>query len=267
LKEHQGQPLSWQNAASPVIEGNFIFVAGGGSGQALLGIDKKTGTTVWKGEDDKMTHATPVVATIHGVRQVVFFTQKGLASLEVKTGKLLWRYPFEYKVSTAASPIIVGDIAYCAAGYGVGSGAARITKNGDAFEAKEIWRNKGNKIANHWSTPVEKGGYLYGMFSFKEYGTGAVKCVELATGREVWSQPNFGAGQVILAAGKVVALGDAGQIVLIDPSPDGYKELAKMQAVSGKCWSTPTVSSGHLFVRSTKEGACYDVSVKIADSK
>ncbi len=267
IKEHNGRNISWENAASPIIEGDLIFMAGGGPGEALLGIDKKTGKTIWKGEDDKMTHATPVVATILGVRQVVFFTQKGLASVEPKTGKLLWRYAFPYNVSTAASPVIAGDIAYCAAGYNVGSGAARITKTGDTFEAKEIWRTKGNKIANHWSTPVEKDGYLYGMFSFKEYGTGAVKCVELATGREAWAQPNFGSGQAILAGGKLVALGDSGQIVLIDPSPERYKELARMQTVTGKCWSTPTISNGHLYVRSTKEGACYDVSVKVAGGK
>lgn len=267
LKEHNGQNISWENAASPVIDGDLIFAAGGGEGEALLGIDKNTGKTVWKAENDKMTHATPVVATILGVHQVVFFTQKGLVSLEPKTGKLLWRYSFPYNVSTAASPVIAGDIVYCAAGYNVGSGAARITKNGDTFQATEIWRMKGNKIANHWSTPVEKDGYLYGMFSFKEYGTGAVKCVELATGREVWSQPNFGSGQAILASGKLVALGDSGQIVLIDPTPEGYKEIARMQAVAGKCWSTPTLSEGRLYVRSTKEGACYDVSVKVAGTR
>jgi outer membrane protein assembly factor BamB len=267
MKEHNGQNISWQDAASPVIEGDLIFMAGGGAGQALLGIDKNTGKTIWKAEDDKMTHATPVMATIHGVRQVVFFTQKGLVSLEPQSGKLLWRYPFQYSTSTAASPVIAGDIAYCSAGYNVGSGAARITKNGDTFEAKEIWRTKGNKNANHWSTPVEKDGYLYGMFSFKEYGSGALKCIELATAREVWSQPNFGSGQAILAGGKLVALSDSGQIVLIDPTPEGYKEICRMQAVTGKCWSTPTLSEGHLYVRSTKEGACYDVSVKVARSR
>src|SRR2546428_118693 len=34
LKEHQGQPIHWQNASSPLIDGELIFVAGGGPGQA-----------------------------------------------------------------------------------------------------------------------------------------------------------------------------------------------------------------------------------------
>ena len=63
-----------------------------------------------------------------------------------------------------------------------------------------------------------------------------------------------------LVGDKLVALTDAGQAVLIDPSPAKYTELARFQAVTGKCWSTPTIADGRLYVRSTKEGACYDVS-------
>ena len=56
-------------------------------------------------QSDPMTHATPVVGTILGERQAIFFTQKGLVSVVPKTGKVLWRYAFPYSVSTAASPV------------------------------------------------------------------------------------------------------------------------------------------------------------------
>ncbi len=267
IKQNAGHNISWKSAASPVIEGNLVFVAGGGEGQALLGINKQDGNVVWKGESDHMTHATPVPATILGQRQVIFFTQKGLVSVQPQDGKVLWRHPFRYNVSTAASPIVAGDIVYCSAGYGVGASAARITKEGDAFTATEIWRETGNKIANHWSTPIEKDGFLYGMFQFKEYGEGPIKCVELSTGKEKWSKPGFGPGNVILVGGKLVALGDAGQVVLIDPSPDAYKELGRFQAITGKCWSTPAFANGTLYVRSTQEGAAFDLSSKLSSGR
>ena len=108
-----------------------------------------------------------------------------------------------------------------------------------------------------------KDGFLYGMFQFKEYGDGPIKCVELKSGKEMWSQKGFGPGNVILAGNTLVALSDAGQVTLVDPAPDAYKEVARFQAVSGKCWSTPAVANGRLYVRSTKEGACFDVSAKI----
>jgi outer membrane protein assembly factor BamB len=265
LVADQGAKLiQWQNAASPVIDGESIYVCTGAEGGSLASFSKKDGSPIWKIESDKMTHATPVVATILGVRQVVFYTQKGLAGVECASGKLLWRYPFDYAVSSAASPIVAGDIVYCSAGYNTGAGAARISKEGDAFSAKELWRIKGNKIANHWSTPVLKDGYLYGMFSFKEHGKGNLKCYELATGKEVWAQPGFGPGGVILAGDLLISLSDKGELVLVEPKTEAYKELGRFQAIKGKCWNHPTLSGGRIFARGTQEGACFDASPQSA---
>ena len=263
IAEHKGRNIQWQNAASPLLEGGLLFVAGGGPGESLLAVDPKDGKVVWKAFDEKMTHATPVPATILGQRQVIFFLQSGLLAVEPKTGRELWRYNFNYSTSTAASPVVVDDIVYCSAGYGVGAGAARITKSGDAFTATEIYRMRGNKpLANHWSTPVAKQGHLYGLFQFKEYGSGPMKCIDIANGTVKWEQPGFGPGQVILAGDQVIVLSDAGELVLIDAKPDAYKELARADVLDGKCWSTPVLANGRIFARSTKEAVCLEVSGK-----
>jgi outer membrane protein assembly factor BamB len=186
MAEFGGQNIRWQNAASPLLEGGLLYVAGGGAGSSLVAFNAADGAVVWKAFDEKMTHATPIAATILGQRQVIFFVQSGLLAVEPKTGRELWRYAFNYSVSTAASPVVAGDVVYCSAGYGVGAGAVRLSKdnsNGyDAWTATELFRTRGNKIANHWSTPVQKDGILYGMFQFKEYGKGAVKGVDIKDG-------------------------------------------------------------------------------------
>ena len=263
IAEHAGRNIQWQSAASPLLEGGLLFVAGGGAEQSLIAVDAKDGHVVWKAFDEKMTHATPVPATILGQRQVIFFLQSGLLAVEPKTGRELWRYNFNYSTSTAASPVVSGDIVYCSAGYGVGAGAARITKSGDTFTATEIYRMRGNKpLANHWSTPIVKDGHLYGLFQFKEYGSGPMKCIDLVNGTVKWEQPGFGPGQVISAGGQVIALSDAGELVLIDAKPDAYKQLARADVLDGKCWSTPVLANGRIFARSTKEAVCLDVSGK-----
>jgi outer membrane protein assembly factor BamB len=263
VKDFGGKNITWKNAASPLIDGDLLFVAAGGKGESLIAFNKKTGEVAWKSGTESITHATPIIGTILGVKQVIYFVQSGLVSVTPDTGKELWRASFPYKVSTAASPVICGDIVYCAAGYGVGSAAFKIAKNGNDLTATQIWRVNGNKdVANHWSTPVYKDGYLYGMFSFKEYATGPLKCVDVATGKVVWDKPGFGAGQVILAGDKVIALSDDGQVVVVQASPTGYSEISRVQAIGGKCWSTPALSDGHLYVRSTKEGACLEVGGK-----
>jgi outer membrane protein assembly factor BamB len=261
VREFKGRNITWQSAASPLIDGNLVFVAGGGPGQSLLAFDKTSGQVVWKTGDEKMTHATPTLATFFGSRQIIFFTQNGLVAVEAATGKPLWRYAFPYRVSTAASPVVGDDIVYCSAGYGVGAAAVRITQSGGRFTATELWRSRGDRpVANHWSTPVYRDGHLYGMFSFKEYGDGPVKCVELATGKVKWEQEGFGPGNVILAADRLLALSDAGQLVLIEANPVHYRELARANILDGKCWSTPVLSDGRVYARSTVEGVCVEVA-------
>jgi len=261
IKEYAGRNIQWQNAASPLLEGGLLYVAGGGPGQSILALNPRDGAVVWKAFDEKMTHATPVAATILGQRQIIFFLQSGLLAVEPKTGKELWRYAFDYKTSTAASPVVDGDVVYCSAGYGVGAGAVRISKEGLGFKATEIYRLRGNKpLANHWSTPVVKDGYLYGMFQFKEYGNGPVKCVDIKTGDVKWEQPGFGPGQVILVGDRVLALADNGDLVTFAATPAKYTEMSRTKVLDGKCWTTPILANGLIFARSTKEAVCLDVS-------
>ncbi|MCF6311174.1 MAG: PQQ-like beta-propeller repeat protein [Verrucomicrobiales bacterium] len=257
VQDHGAQNIRWQNAASPVIDGERIYVAGGGKGQALLALNKADGKVIWKAEDDQITHATPVVGTVAGVKQVIFFTQSGLVAMSPEKGQLLWRYAFPFNVSTAASPVIWEDVVYCSAGYGVGAGAVKVSKNGSKLSAEEIWRTPKENI-NHWSTPVVKDGFLYGMFSFKQYGKGPLACVDIRTGKMKWKQAGFGPGNVVLTKeGNVLALSDAGELVLVDAEPSAYKELGRVKAVTGKCWSTPAVAGGKIFVRSTTEGGSF----------
>lgn len=259
LKNHGGRMIKWQNASSPLVDGGRVFVYGGGAGQSFLAFDANTGELAWARGDERMTHATPIVTDLHGVRQVIFFVQSGLVALGVNSGEELWRAEYPYKVSSAASPVVSGDIVYCSAGYGVGAGAFRIKKGDRGFQAELLWRKR-NKLINHWSTPVCHDGYLYGMFSFKKYGEGPLQCVDLATGDVKWSKSGFGPGNAILVGDKVVALADAGEVVVVETDPAEYMELARAQVVRGKCWSSPAIADGRLFIRSTREAACLKVN-------
>jgi outer membrane protein assembly factor BamB len=257
LKEHAGKNISWSNAASPLFEGGVLYVAGGGAGQTYLALNPLTGAVLMKSGDDTITHATPTPATILGQRQIIFFMKSGLTSLDPKTLKQLWHADFPFNVSTAASPVVAGDYVYCSAGYNVGAAGFKITKAGSEWKADQVMRVPQKPLANHWSTPVLFEGHLYGMFQFKEYGKGPVKCVKLPDGDIKWEQPGFGPGNLILTAGgNLLALTDAGEVVAFKASPDAYKELGRFKAIEGKCWTTPVMSNGRVFVRSTKEAAC-----------
>jgi outer membrane protein assembly factor BamB len=264
-----GKEPAWGNACSPLIEGDLIFICCGAKGQSLLAFDKKTGKIVWKGQDDHPTHASPIPVTIAGVRQIIFFTapaskkgpsDAGLVAVEPETGKVLWRQPFKFSTSTAASPVMCGeDIVYCSAGYGVGAGAYKITKEGNQFKSTELWRKPGGDI-NHWSTPIYKDGYLYGLYGFKEFKKEPLKCVDVMTGEEKWSEPGFGQGQVIMVDNNLMVMGDQGQLVLVKPTPDKYEEIARCHPITGKCWTDPAIAEGKAYVRSQEGAVCLDVA-------
>jgi outer membrane protein assembly factor BamB len=264
IKEYGGRNIHWESAASPLIEGGLVYVAGGGGeGQSLLAFDAKDGHLVWKGQDDKMTQSTPVAATILGVRQIIFFTQSGLVAVAPQTGGVLWRESFPYKTSTAISPVVSGDMVYCSAAYGVGASACQIAKSDAGFTATQLWFVKGNSQANHWSTPVCVDGYLYGLCGQAQFGKAPMKCVELATGKVMWTKDGFGMGGVLFVDGLVMVLSDAGDLVLVKPAPSEYAEVARSRVLAGKCWNSPAVSNGRIYARSTKEGVCLDLSPKL----
>ena len=134
-----------------------------------------------------MTQASPVAATIAGVRQVIFFAQSGLVSVAPDSVSVFWRYPLRFSIATAASPVVGNDIVYCSAAYGVGAGAVRITGSGSQLATNEVWRTQFD-LMNHWATPVYSDGYLYGIYGQAETAA-SMRCIGLATGHEQWRLP------------------------------------------------------------------------------
>jgi hypothetical protein len=174
----------------------------------LFAFHKSDGSEAWKGQSDIMTQASPVAATVAGVRQIIFFAQSGLVSVAPDTGSVLWRYPFPFSVSTAASPVVGSDVVYCSATYGMGAGAVRISSSGSQLATNQVWRTPGDNM-NHWATPVFYNGYLYGVYG---ESAASLRCVEMATGTRKWTQSGVGLGEVLFVAGQVLVLTEDGYL-------------------------------------------------------
>jgi outer membrane protein assembly factor BamB len=266
VAEYGSTVIAWQSAASALIEGDLVFVIGNAPGTCLVAFHKSDGSEAWKGQSDIMTQASPVAATIAGVRQVIFFAQSGLVSVAPDTGSVLWRYPFPFSVSTAASPVVGNDIVYCSATYGMGAGAVRISSSGSQLATNQVWRTPGDNM-NHWATPVFYNGYLYGVYG---ESAASLRCVEMATGAKKWTQSGVGLGEVLFVTGHVLVLTENGYLLLVKPDPTAYVEVARFRALDGsqgstpnlvRCWNVPAISNGRIYVRSTTEAVALDVSV------
>ena len=252
IKEFSGNNIMWKNASSPLLTNELVVVCGGGPGQSFLAFDQSSGKIRWKNGDETPTHATPALASIDGVNQIIFLCRSGLIGINPKDGSVLWKQDFPFKVSTAASPVVAGNYIFCSAGYGVGAGLFKVSKKNSSWETKPVWRKR-NELMNHWSTPLYFEGKLYGIFGFKEYGKAPLQCIDLMTGKILWSKEGFGPGNLIRCGKKLLVLSDDGQLVTVLASPDQYVEISRDKLLQGKCWSTPILSSPYLLARSTKE--------------
>lgn len=257
-----GANLGWGSAASPIVVDGLVIVVGGGKGQGILAFDKTSGKLAWAATDERFTHATPTIATIAGTKQVICFMNSGMVSVEPATGKVLWRFAHPYKVSTAASPIVGGkngDVVYCSAAYGVGAAACRVSKDGETWTATKLWATAGNKLGNHWSTPVCFDGYVYGLFGHDD-GKGPLACVDIETGEVKWSEANFGSqGGITRLGDKLLVHTPKGELVLVAADPAAFKELGRVAEFKGKNWTADAVSDGKIFARSDVEGACFEL--------
>lgn len=261
MKEFNAPLIPWQNAASPVLDGGLVFLNGNAPDGTLAALRQSDGQVVWRAHADLLTHATPVPATIHDVRQLIFFTQSGLVSVRAADGELLWTHPVPHNgICAAASPVVSGDRVYYSATGSTGAGAVQLTREGGRFVVTELWRKPG-RLRNYWSTPVCLGGYLYGLFESEPGTARGLRCVDLSNGETLWSEPGFVAGGVVLAGDRVLVLTEAGELVLAECAPFGYVERARAQVLGGKSWNVPAVCDGRIYARSTTEAVCLNAAV------
>jgi outer membrane protein assembly factor BamB len=268
-----GYVIAWQNAASPLLEDGLIYVNANCGTSTLLALHASDGSLAWSSQDNAaMTHSTPVLATIHGVRQVLFATQTGLISLNPQNGNLLWKasYPFFYSTSLAASAVVNDDMAFVtgAHAYGMGSFVVQVDFTNNTWTTTRLWST--NNPASHWMTPIAHQGFLYGQFGIQQFDSSPstqLKCIDMRTGAVKWSTNNFGHDGTLLVNGHLLVLTEKGDLVLAEPNTSAYTEIARFLAIpnyfgdTNKCWNVPAVADGRVYARSTSLAACFDLSV------
>ena len=266
-----GDVINYQNAASPVLEEGMIFVNVNCANSNLMALRASDGTVAWRSQNEPMTHSTPVLATILGVRQVIFATQNGLVSLDPASGNLLWkfRYPFTYSTALGVSPVVYQDMVFvCGArAYSMGSVVMQAALTNSTWTTAQLWWT--NNPSSHWMTPVCQQGFLYGQFGILQADspTAQLNCIEMRTGTVKWSAPGFGRGATILVDNHLLTLTEKGELVLSNPNTNAYTELGRFLAFpnysdfTNKCWNVPAMADGRVYVRSTYYAAAFDFSM------
>jgi outer membrane protein assembly factor BamB len=240
---------TWGFASSPLVEGKLVILNAGNGGIAL---DKQTGAVVWDSGKSAGGYATAVPLHPAPHMSMAVFSRQSLVGVKIGDGQELWRYPWktEYDVN-AADPIVAGDRVFISSGYNRGATVIRV--NGDKPE--KVWENK--NMRNHFNSCVLWQEHLYGV------DEGELRCLAFDTGEVKWKNPQFGKGSLMLADGKLVGLTEKGELIVAEATPAAFKPIARGQVLTGKCWTTPVLSNGHIYCRNARgDVVCLDVSGK-----
>jgi len=225
---------------SPLVEGNLVFVhPGGQNGNSLAALDKRDGKLVWKAESDRVGYSSPLVIHVNGTPQVVYFTGTGVVAVTPADGKALWRYDWktDYDLNTA-TPLYHDGKLFISSNYGHGAALLKVRAGG---EPELLYKSLA--MQNHYSTSVLLNGHLYG------FSNDRLRCLDWETGAIKWDQRGLGRGSVLAADGRLILLGDQGDLVLAEAKPDAYVEQARWKALQGSCWTAPILANGLLYLR------------------
>jgi outer membrane protein assembly factor BamB len=230
---------------SPFIDGNLVLVSPGSS---VLALNKLNGATVWQSRKLKGTtdYSSLSLAETGKVKQYLVMTEKSVAGILATSGAILWEGDFPGDRAVVPTPVYGNGMVFVAAGYGVGCKAFKVAFAGDQMRAQEAYASKDLQI--HHGGMVLVGEHIYGL-----HDQGTLRCIELATGKQVWADRSVGKGSIAYADGHLYCRGESGSVSLVEANPMEFKGRGTFtpaeKGAGSKCWAHPVISGGKLFLR------------------
>ncbi len=268
-------------ASHPVVEGDLLIVQVGGSppgsnarefenlkgnGSGVVAFDKHTGKVKYKITDELASYASPVLATIKGRRWCFVLARGGLIGFEPGSGKVDFHFPWraeDLESVNASNPVVVDDHVFLSECYGLGSALLKVKPGGYEVVYSDAKKFKKSMQA-HWMTPIVHAGYLYGS-SGRHTAQAELRCLELATGKVMWSRPRLGRTSLLMVDGHFVCQSEIGPLLLLKVNPMKYDPVSILQVTEpGKdeplldypCWAAPVLANGLMYIRSEERLVC-----------
>jgi hypothetical protein len=128
----------------------------------------------------------------------------------------------------------------------------------DGSAKQEIWRNA--SLDTKIGGVVLIDGRIYGGDDSNK----AWWCLDWKTGKEIYSEKLTNKGNIIADDGILYCYGDNGEIVLVQPLPDGFKKISSFKVPYGSYqhWAHLVIASGRLYVRHGNSLMVYDIQKK-----
>jgi outer membrane protein assembly factor BamB len=258
--------LNWGYASSPLLYGDALFVPvlhgmKTDDPSYLLRIDKKTGKTVWRVErpteairESPDAYITPALLRYGNKVEIVLTGGDCVTGHDPATGKELWRVnglnpqnnPF-YRI--VASPVVYDDIIYAPTRVKPLT-AIKAGGRGDITESHRLWQFQNGPDV---PTPVTDGKYFYIVDD-----RGVMWCLDAKTGTTIWGPQRIKSGTYssspVLADGKIYVTNEDGMTTVVKAGP-AFEVMAE-NPLNDYCLSSPAISDGQIFIRTTQNLYC-----------
>ncbi|HCU34173.1 MAG TPA: polyvinylalcohol dehydrogenase [Armatimonadetes bacterium] len=261
VSKYGTQVPTWYAGQCPFIDGDSVIIATGGKA-LMVAFSIADGSVLWTAPNPngwQMTHSSILKVTAGGREQYVYCYSGGVAGISTD-GELLWETD-KWRVSTAniPTPIPIGnDRIFLSGGYNAGGMLLKIENSGGAQKVVIEKKLEPSVAGSKQQTFVLYNSHLYGVVPSDE-----LACMDLQ-GKQLWrsgSTKRFGLGPFLIADGKVVILGDKGDLVLAEASPSSYRELARAKVLEGPdAWAPLALVGNRLLARDLKTMVCLDMT-------
>lgn len=251
-KEHGFDVPEWGFASSPLVEGDLLILNAGDAGAAF---NSANGDLVWSNGKGRCAYATVVPVELEGRRCGIVLSHRDCALVELKSGTVVWKRPFKTKYDTSSAAPVVHQGTIMLSGYADDAIKIRLADG----KPDTAWKSD---TSVHFNAGVIFEDRLYVFHGRAGKNEGELRCVDWKSGATIWKQSGLGTGSLIGAPNrKLIGLSEKGELLTAEADPSGFKAHSRVQVLGGKCWSTPALANGRIYVRNEKgEIVCLDVS-------
>lgn len=266
--------VTWGRAGSPLVTERWVVVPGGGprvDGPVALAVyDRSDGRRVATLGRSQISYVSPELVEIAGRPLVLTVDESQVAAYplpadEGDTGDAAGILPepaeavFTYQwpghsnsdASCSQPRLLDENRVFVSKGYGIGCAVFAFTPAEQTpWPTESRWASQGS-LKTKFANVVIHDGHAYGL------SDGILECVRLEDGRRAWKRGRYGQGQVLLVGEVLLVLAEDGQLLAVEASPAGHRELSRLEALTGQTWNNLCLSGDRLLLRNAQEAACF----------
>ena len=234
--------------STPILLDGTLMVNVGGKKAAIVGLHPASGEYRWKSVDDAASYSSPTIWAKSDGNVAIFVTRLNVVGIKPADGSVVFQVPFGKVGPTvnAATPLLVGDRLLLTASYGIGARYLDLSQP----TPSPVWEND-RSLSSQYPSPVFHNGSFFGVHGREDGSLASLRCVEADSGKIRWEKKGVGMAHLIVADEKLLVLQNDGQLIMIEPTSSGYRELGRARVTQDPIRALPALSQGKLFVRDT----------------